>query len=479
MSSTTLSKSVLKILASTYSIDRVDALPELIRRYPVLDGKLQPTADGSLVSVLVHRDSCKTLVVLHTNQACYGCVPFRMDQIIEENFRNRASMVAVLVTLLSGNPPGLNGAGEFDLGRACPTLMQGKNPAITNASSFGGKGGVWRKITDKHHEVTAENKGGWIGFVALRILDEAILSARDRKDASIYVGNMIENGEEAPTSVVYKDDERKAVAESSKRLARAAEMLAGGDEENVYGDNLELLRGDIQTLGEARLEAGRCKKMAKFLKAVEDAGGFAELVALAEATSEGQRTGAMRQALGKSEGLKTAGDNLDKAIKAAGGFAELVALAEATSEGQRTGAMRQALGKSEGLKIGREAAHAASIKAKATNWLHVCCVCRSDDDSETCMLGRLEAAGRRGNHDTHFDSALELPCHREYRSGDTVKAHEKCRRCCECEFVFTPRRKAKNAKTYSVNYLRYICERCYSSSNSEEEGSSSSSSSED
>ena len=142
--------------------------------------------------------------------------------------------------------------------------------------------------------------------------------------------------------------------------------------------------------------------------------------------------------------------------------------------------MRQALGKSEGLKIGREAAHAASIKAKATNWLHVCCVCRSDDDSETCMLGRLEAAGQRNNHDTRFDSALELPKrHLEYRSGDTVKAHEKCRRCCECEFVFTPRRKAKNAKTYSVNYLRYICERCYSSSNSEEEGSSSSSSSED
>ena len=47
-----------------------------------------------------------------------------MDQIIEENFRNRASMVAVLVTLLSGNPPGLNGAGEFDLGERHPHLAQ-------------------------------------------------------------------------------------------------------------------------------------------------------------------------------------------------------------------------------------------------------------------------------------------------------------------------------------------------------------------
>ena len=205
MSSTTLNQSVTKILAKYHNINRVDALPEIIRRYPALKDKLQTTADGCLVSVLVQRvdGMTKTLVVLHTNQACYGCVPFRMDHIIEENYRNRASVVAVLATLLNSSPPGLDSDGNFDLRRASPGLMDGKKAAVTNASSFGPKGGVWRKIADEEAEVTEENKDGWIHCL-VKILDGPILLAANKKEASISIGESKKKGEKVPTSVATR-----------------------------------------------------------------------------------------------------------------------------------------------------------------------------------------------------------------------------------------------------------------------------------
>ena len=231
------------------------------------------TTDASpLFSSRRRRDDQDSGRLAHNQR--YGCVPFRMDHIIAENYRNRASVVAVLATLLNSSPPGLDSDGNFDLGRASPGLMDGKKAGVTNASSFGPKGGVWRKIADEEAEVTEENKDGWIHCL-VKILDGPILLAPNKKDASISIRESKKKGEKVPTSVVYTEAECNAVNKSRTRLGAAADMLANGVEENVYGDNLDQLLGDISMLGKARYEAGLCRKLlglSNYEEAIEIAG---------------------------------------------------------------------------------------------------------------------------------------------------------------------------------------------------------------
>ena len=98
---------------------------------------------------------------------------------------------------------------------------------------------------------------------------------------------------------------------------------------------------------------------------------------------------------------------------------------------------------------------------KNTRWIHACYVCGSDDNSETCELGQLEDAGKRFSAENCFDTAVQhliLAERRDgSRSGDRVVAHEKCRKCSECEKRFSSKRKAK---AFSEESSRFICHEC-------------------